>query len=394
MNDTEFAPRADLPPTYAVRGDLAIGGSLVPGAVVVEGARIVAISRAARDGDLPPTVLDAPIVAPGLIDLQVNGGFGVDVGADPAALRTLARRLPPTGVTAYLPTLISSPIGAYPPLFAAFEAARGAPGARPLGLHLEGPFIAPARKGAHPLAAIEAADDALFGLMLAAPQVSLVTLAPERAGGIERVRRLRRAGIVVSLGHTDADHDAFAAGVDAGATMATHLFNAMSPFGHRAPGAIGAILTDPRVTAGLIADGIHSHPASLRLALRAKGPDGVALVTDMMSAAGMPPGTYPLGGRQVTVDASGAHLPDGTLAGAVLTLDEAVRNAVRWAGVGPADAIRMASEVPARLLGLGDAGRLAPGGRADLACFDDRLRVVRVIVGGETAHVRPSGRPV
>lgn len=376
---------------FAVRGDLAIGGSLVPGAVVVEAGRIAAVVRSTRDGDLPEAVFDAAIVAPGLIDLQVNGGFGAPVGPDPDALRTLAQRLPETGVTAYLPTLISSPAPTYDALFAAFEAALDAPGARALGVHLEGPFLSPARKGAHPLAAIEAADPELFERLLANDRVRLMTLAPERAGGIERVRRLRGRGVVASLGHTDADVDEFGAGVDAGATMATHLFNAMSPFVHRAPGAAGAALTDPRVTAGLIADGVHVHPAGLRLALRAKGADGVALVTDMMAAAGMPHGTYELGSQQVTVDGSGARLADGTLAGAVLTLDEAVRNAVRWAGVGPADAIRMASEVPARGLDLADAGRLAPGLRADLACFDTNLRVVASYVGGR--RVFGSRRP-
>lgn len=382
MTDAATTPRGTQERRFAVRGDLAIGGALVPGAVVVEDGRIAAVVRSARNGDLPEAVVETSIVAPGLIDLQVNGGFGVPVGPDPDALRTLARRLPETGVTAYLPTLISSLPPAYDALFAAFEDARDSPGTRALGLHLEGPYLSPARKGAHPLSAIEEAGPALFDRLLANDRVRLMTLAPERAGGIARVRRLRDRGVVASLGHTDAADDEFAAGVDAGATMATHLFNAMAPFGHRNPGAAGAALTDPRVTAGLIADGIHVHPVGLRLALRAKGADGVALVTDMMAAAGMPHGTYELGSQQVVVDGTGARLADGTLAGAVLTLDEAVRNAVRWTGVGPADAIRMATETPARVLGLSDAGRLSPGTRADLACFDANLRVVATFVAG------------
>jgi N-acetylglucosamine-6-phosphate deacetylase len=215
-----------------------------------------------------------------------------------------------------------------------------------------------------------------------------VTLAPERPGAPERIRRLRARGIVVSLGHTDATLAEFAAGVEAGATMATHLYNAMSPFAHRAPGAIGAALTDDRVAVGLIVDGVHSHPASIRLALRAKGPDRIALVTDAMAAAGMPPGEYALGGRRVVVDGTAATLPDGTLAGAILTLDQAVRNLVRWTDASPADALRTASEVPARLLGLDRAGRLEAGADADLALFDDELRVQATIVEGHVAYRR------
>ena len=373
---------------FAVRGDLAIGGALEAGAVVVDGDRIAEVVRSPRAGALPDEVLDAPIVAPGLVDLQVNGGFGVDVGPEPNTLRELARRLPETGVTSYLPTLISSPAAAYRPLFAAFDAAHDAPGARALGLHLEGPYLSPRRKGAHPLAAIEEADPCLLDLLLEGDRVRVITLAPERDGGLERIRRIRERGVVASLGHTDASCAEFAAGVDAGATMATHLYNAMSPFGHREPGAVGAALTDGRVTVGLIADGIHSHPASLRLAVKAKGAEGIALVTDMMSAAGMPHGDYLLGGQPVVVDADGARLADGTLAGAVLTLDEAVRTTVRWTGVDPGEAIRMATEVPARLLGRSEVGRLAPGARADLVLFDADLGVAATIVGGRTVYRR------
>jgi N-acetylglucosamine-6-phosphate deacetylase len=373
---------------YAVRGKLAISGALEPGAVVVENGRIVEIVRAPRDGALPGEVIEAAIVAPGLIDLQVNGGFGVDVGSDPDALRTLARRLPETGVTAYLPTLISSPAETYRAAFAAFNQAVDALGAHALGLHLEGPYLASARKGAHPLAAIEQAAPHILDEALASGFLRLMTLAPERPGALERIRRLRAGGVLVSLGHTDATCEEFTAGIDAGAEMATHLYNAMSPFGHRAPGAIGAALTDDRIAVGLIADGIHSHPASLSLAIRAKGTANVALVTDMMAAAGMPPGTYQLGGQPVEVDEGSARLADGTLAGAVLTLDRAVRNMVLWTGVTAAEALRMATETPARLLGLSDRGRLVVGAVADFALFDGDLRVVATIVGGDVVFRR------
>ncbi len=377
---------------YAVRGKLAIAGALEAGAVVVDGGRIVEVLRAPHDDALPEPVIAVSIVAPGLIDLQVNGGFGVEVGSDPDALRNLARRLPETGVTAYLPTLISSPAAVYRAAFAAFATAHDAPGARALGLHLEGPFLSPSRKGAHPLSAIEKADPDLFDEVLTSGLPRLMTLAPERPGALERIRRLREHGVLVSLGHTDATLEEFTAGVDAGAEMATHLYNAMSPFGHRAPGVIGGALTDDRVTVGLIADGIHCHPASLRLAIRAKGTERVALVTDMMAATGMPPGQYELGSQSVVVDDASARLADGTLAGAVLTLDQAIRNTVRWTGATAAEALRMATEVPARLLGIAGEGRIIAGGAADLALFDADLRVAMTIVRGRIVYRRDEPR--
>jgi N-acetylglucosamine-6-phosphate deacetylase len=371
-----------------VRGKLVLGGSLQDGAVIVEGERISGISRTGRDGDLPATVIDASIVSPGFIDLQVNGGFGVEVDADPESFRLLSRRLPESGVTSYLPTVISSFAGHYPPVFDAFERAGGAPGARALGFHLEGPFLSPDRKGAHPIAAIEQASDALFEQFIAFPETRLVTLAPERPGNLRRITRLCNAGILVSLGHTNATIDQLTAGADAGAIKATHLFNAMSPFGHREPGVIGAVLTEDRLTTGLIADGIHAHPRAVNLAVRAKGIERIALVTDMMAAAGMPPGDYTLGGQQVRTDGVAARLPDGTLAGAVLLMNDAIRNVSWWAEITVAQAIRMATDVPARLLGRDDIGVLRPGARADLTLLDDQLNVVRTIVGGGTVFER------
>jgi N-acetylglucosamine-6-phosphate deacetylase len=390
--------RADQGQRFAVRGRLAVDGSLVAGAVVVEGGTIVDVRRGGvPDGDLPSQVHDTSIVAPGLIDLQVNGAFGVEVGTSAEALRHLAAQLPTTGVTGFLPTLVSSPPDLYPRAFEAFEEARDATGATPIGLHLEGPFLSSKRAGAHRVKAIHEASAETFQGWLGAGSVRLVTLAPEREGAGDRIRRLRERGIVVSLGHTNATYEEFREGVDRGATMATHLYSAMSGFLHRAPGAVGAALLDDRVTAGLIVDGVHSHPASVRLAIRAKGPDRIALVTDAIAGAGTSPGVYQIDGQDILVEATFARLPDGTLAGSVLTLDQAVRNAVSLGGASVADALRMASEVPARVLGLAGKGRLALGADADLVLFDEELAVLATYGGGRALFRRdaaPASSPV
>jgi N-acetylglucosamine-6-phosphate deacetylase len=373
----------DTSEPIAIRGQLAIDGLLPEGAVVIVGSRIEDVLIDPHEGDLPRTVLTAAIIAPGLIDLQVNGAFGVEVGDDPDAYRVLASHLPETGVTAYLPTIISSPPGLYPAAFTALTDAGSTAGATSLGFHLEGPFLSLERAGAHPPGAIADAPDELLDLFLADDRIRLVTLAPERDGGLERIRRLRGGGIVVSVGHTNGTYEEARAGFNAGATMATHLFNAMSPFGHRAPGAAGAALLDDRIVVGLIADGIHTHPAALEVAYRLKGVGGIALVSDMMAAAGMPPGTYPLGSQTVTTDGVSARLPDGTLAGSLLTMDVAIRNMVAWTDAGPAQAIAMATETPANVLGITHKGHLRPGADADLAFFTDDLFVTGTMIGGQ-----------
>ncbi len=375
---------------FVVRGNLLLGQHLRYGMLRIEDDTIAGLwvddpSPPASWGDVP--IYDAAFISPGFVDLQVNGGFGVEVGDDPEAIRVLARRLPETGVTAFLPTIVTAPTECYPKAIAAFEAAKDAPGARPLGLHMEGPFLSPARHGAHRRDLIENADPHLIDRFLASDAVRLVTLAPERPGALEIIRRLVERGILVSLGHTDATYEQFVAGIEAGARMATHLYNAMSAFGHREPGAIGAALADDRVTVGLIADGVHSHPASVQLAARMKS-GRIALVTDMMAAAGMPPGRYALGGQEVVVDGMSARLPDGTLAGSLLTLDKAVRNFAEWTDATFAKALSLASEVPARLLGLTHIGRIREGADADLVLLDENLHVQMTVVGGEIVYRR------
>ncbi|MFL5306783.1 MAG: N-acetylglucosamine-6-phosphate deacetylase [Polyangia bacterium] len=373
---------------FSVAGRLLVAGRLVEGAAIVDGEQIVEV-RESPVGTLPEPRLSAEIVSPGLVDLQCNGGFGVEVGGDAAALRELARRLPATGVTTFLPTLVSAGPAAYRAAAAAWAAARGAPGAAMPGLHLEGPLLAPARAGAHERRAIEDADatlDAVLDELLAADAVRIMTLAPERPGALDRIARLCAAGVAVSLGHTDGSFAEITAGIQAGARLATHLYSAMSPFAHRAPGAVGAVLTDNRVTATVIADGVHTHAAALILALRAKGSERLALVTDAVAAAGAPAGRYRLGGLDVVSDGTSARLLDGTLAGSTLTLDAAVRTMVTLAGATPAEALAMASTVPADAIGLRDRGRLALGQRADLVLWSADLTVETTIAGGAVVY--------
>jgi N-acetylglucosamine-6-phosphate deacetylase len=372
----------------AVAGRLLVDGNLVRGALVLDEGRIAEV-RLGDVGALPETRLDAELISPGLVDLQVNGGFGLEVGGDAAALRALAARLPSTGVTTFLPTAVSTGPADYRAVAAAFASARGAAGARMPGLHLEGPLLAPARAGAHRGDAIAAAgatlDDVLDDL-LAAGVLRLITIAPERPGALALIRRLTQAGVVVSVGHTDATFEQTVAGIDAGATLATHLWNAMSPLHHRAPGAVGAALADDRVTVMLIADGIHVHPAVLHIALRGKGPGRVALVTDAIAAAAAPPGRYALAGVEVVSDGQSARLADGTLAGSTLTMDRAVRMMAGLAGARLEDALAMASTVPAAAIGLADSGRIAVGQAADLTLWSAAMEVTATLIGGKVAY--------
>jgi N-acetylglucosamine-6-phosphate deacetylase len=372
--------------TISVRGQLLLDGRLTLGVVIIRGGRIVEVRTGDLVTDIPEPVREAHLVSPGLIDLQVNGAFGLEVGADAPALRALAARLPETGVTSFLPTLVSASDQAYRAAAAALEDAAAAPGARRLGLHLEGPLLAPTRAGAHaPVAIAEAAAtlDAVLDELLAAGALRLMTLAPERPDAGALTRRLCQAGVLVSLGHTEATFDQFIAGIDAGATLVTHLYNTMRPFQHREPGAVGAALTDQRVTVALIADGVHTHPAALNLALRAKGWERVVLVTDAVAAAGSPPGRYTLGGVGIVSDGTAARLPDGTLAGSTLTLDRAVRTMIQAGGARREEALSMATLVPARLLGREDLGRLAPGARADLVVWNAAMEVEATYIGGQ-----------
>jgi N-acetylglucosamine-6-phosphate deacetylase len=369
------------------------------GWVRVEGGRIVALGQgpapspavggggadAGSLGDGP--VLDARglTVCPGFVDLHIHGAFGHDLMEGLPAVAAVSAGLPRYGCTAYLPTTVTAPwVETLRAVAALAEAVEHPPaGARPVGLHLEGPFLNPARAGMQAVAHMRRPSLADAERLLAAGRghVRLVTLAPELPGGLELVGHLARCGVVPAMAHSDASYEQARAAADAGARHVTHCFNAMRPLHHRDPGLVGAALDEERLSAEAIADGVHVHPVALRLLWRSKGWRRTALVTDAMPGAGAPEGTYRFGGHEVAVRAGQARLPDGTLAGSVLTMDRAVRVLV-GAGVPPREAVAMASLTPARVAGLVDVGRVAPGCRADLVALDAELRVVWTMVGG------------
>ncbi len=340
--------------------------------VVGAGGRIDALRRAT--GPVPDRML-----VPGFVDVQVNGHEDIDVAtADGAEWDRLDALLAGQGVTSWCPTLVTAPVAAYPPALARIATAAARAGARPAiaGVHLEGPFLG-GRAGAHPIEHLRPVD--LEWLEALPPLVRMVTLGPELDGAAAAVRALTARGRLVALGHTDASFEQALAAVHAGARLVTHCFNASGELHQRAPGVLGAALTDDRLAVSLIADLAHVHPALLRLAFRAKGADRVLLVTDAVAwRAGR------IGAIEMSADDDGVpRLADGTLAGSALTMDRAVANVVRAAGVDLADALVAASTSPARRLGLTDRGVLAPGCRADVVALTEDLAVAATWVGGE-----------
>jgi len=365
--------------------DIFVDGAFTgPGAVEIEAGQILALHRGATTGDI---VLPDGVLTPGLIDLHNNGAFGVDCATATAEeWDGYIAKLATHGVTSVAPTIITAP---FSDLFAAaarVKAAQARHGAI-IGLHLEGPFLSPARRGAHRADCLAeptpAAIDALLADQAMAQTLRLITIAPELPGALTAITRLAAAGITVSLGHSDATAAQARAAADAGASLVTHLFNAQSPLYHRAPGLPGAALTDPRLSPCVIADAIHTDPLMLTLAFAAC-PRAIA-VTDSILIAGLPSGTArPFGGAPVTVQADGAgYRPDGTLAGAGITLDEGIRRLIA-AGVPAEIALAAATSRPAASVNLPDRGRIAPGARADLIWWGHDFSIRQVWTAGHT----------
>jgi N-acetylglucosamine-6-phosphate deacetylase len=348
------------------------------------------ISAVGRGLGSAPEELDASglFVAPGFIDLQLNGAHGVDLTTEPERLWEVAGVLPRYGVTAFLPTIITSPPGV--PRRALRALSDGPPvgwsGATPLGLHLEGPMLNPCRRGAHPVQHLRPPSATVIDGWTREGGVALVTLAPELDGALEAVRALRACGVVVAAGHTDASAEALVAAADADVTYVTHLFNAMAPFQHRAPGPAGAALADERLVVGMIVDGIHVHPVAVEAAWRALGPQRCNLVTDATAALGPSVGASRLGDRQVHVGPHGVRTADGTLAGSNLSLDQAVRNLIAFTGCAVHEAVATVTSVPARLLGVAGKGAVVTGNDADVTLLTEELEVAATIVGGRMVH--------
>jgi len=375
---------ADRTVRSTVRGRLVLDDAVVPGRIEIEDGWIVAVE--------PDEVeRGAPYLAPGFVDLHVHGWGGHDAMGPPAALDGMARALLRRGVTSFLPTALTAPLAA---LAEFAERVRGwipvAPpdGATPLGYNLEGPFLAPTRKGAQNPAFLRTpADVRLADLEPVLDGLRVITIAPELPGALELIAALRAHGVAVSLGHSAATFDQGRAGYAAGASATTHLFNAMSGVDHHAPGLAVAALTDDQAWVELIADGQHVHPALWPIIVRAKPADRLVLVSDALAPAGTGDGRAVVGGLEVEVRGERCTLVGTTtLAGSVIALDTAVRNLAR-SGVPLPAAVAAASRNPLGLIGLADRGRLAVGLRADLVELDDELRVRRVARAGRWVAV-------
>ncbi len=378
---------------------------VLAGEVLIDAGRIVAVNAAEGSGGTGRVTGPGPAgeagdaldlgrdwIVPGLIDLHVHGGGGAQFNTtDPDEITAAARFHARHGATGLLATTVSAPLADLAGALGAFARARAGPAGRLLlGVHLEGPFVSVSRPGAMDPATFLDPGDASVESLLAAggDNVTMMTVAPELPGGLALIQRLTRAGIIASVGHSDASYEQTVAAVSAGVRAATHTFNAMAPFHHRRPGLLGAVLDLPEVSCELICDGVHADPAALRLAYRAKGPAAIRLVTDAISATGMADGDYRLGGVAVRAHAGRATVASGdSIAGSTLTIDAAVRNAVRFLGVELSEAVAMASANPARLLGLEHRkGAIAPGMDADLTVLDDDLNARATLVGGMWSH--------
>jgi N-acetylglucosamine-6-phosphate deacetylase len=385
--------------------DRIIGG----GSLVLDGGRILEVGHWPRSsGGAVHFDLPGHYIVPGFIDVHVHGVEGTDTldGAD--AVGMIARRLPRYGVVAFCPTTIACAPAALRGVLAAVRQCRAHPAgasARVLPAHLESNFINSMFRGAQPADCLRLPPDGRRGagageaareyggaeilteIEAAAPDVGIVTLAPELPGALELVRRLVAAGQRVSLGHSGADFDQARAAIEAGARHATHLFNRMRPLHHRDPGLAGAVLESEEIAAEIICDAYHVHPAMVRAAVAAKHPSRVMAVTDGSAGAGLTPGSrVSLGGRPVVVRETATFLEDGTLAGSILTMDEAFRRLVTRMRFSPVQAALMCATTPARELGLHGHGVISDGAVADLTVLDPHFRVVQTYIDGVLVH--------
>ena len=382
---------------------------LSPGTLVIDNGRIAEIRPDAGGSGAahPAFAFHGHYIVPAFIDVHVHGIDGVDSLDGPGSIAAIAARLPRYGVAAFCPTTVACPPMALRGVLDEVRAARAEPpagGARVLPAHLESNFINPDYSGAQPASCLRSPREALAGsgvrgdfsakeilaeIERAAPDVGIVTIAPELEGGIDLTRWLTARGRRVSLGHSGATYDEAMDAIAAGARHATHLFNRMPPLGHRAPGLAGAVLQADDVAAEIICDGVHVHPALVRMAIAAKRPSRVLAITDATAVAGLPPGARGrLGGRAITAGDGTALLDDGTIAGSVLTMDRAFQMLVARVGLSLVDAAAVCATTAARELGLVGHGILAPDAVADLVVLDNTLSVVQTYIAGQLVYNR------
>lgn len=404
--------RRDMTADLAVvNGRLVVASTAKDAALMIEDGHIAAI------GELPAAwsgrTIDAQgmVVAPGFIDIQLNGSHGYDFTTDGDSIWQVAGLLPQQGVTSFLPTVISSPPDSVNrALWAIAAPPLDGPGATPLGLHLEGPFLNPARRGAHPDEYLRAPSVDLVADWRPQSGVVMVTIAPELPGALGIIRQLAGRGVTVAAGHSDATSREAAEAASAGVGHITHLYNAMSPLHHRDPGLVGFALARHDITASIIVDGLHCHPTAVAAAWNAKGSDGLVLATDANAARGMPdctghaasgglveageasPSSQPrqrapsLGSSPLTADGGATRTRDCVLAGSLLTMPQAIRNLIEYTGCEITEAIAAATSTPARVIGANSKGALAVGGDADIVVLDENLDAALTIVGGHIVY--------
>jgi N-acetylglucosamine-6-phosphate deacetylase len=378
----QYAPST----SWTITGTVLRGWRLTDGQVhIADGEITAAAPRRARRLRLA----EGWTLAPGFWDIQVNGFAGAEVGDDPDQLRHVAEALPAHGVTGFCPTLVTRTPAAYRRAQAALAtAAWPARGARNLGVHLEGPFLAPSRAGAHPGSALALPTPERVARLADAFSPRIFTLAPELAGADRAIARLHQAGVIVAIGHTEATAPECTRALAAGARVLTHAFNAMPGVTARDPGPVGAFLAAPDAYITVIADGVHVAPQTLGLLARAAG-HHLVLISDAVVAAGAPPGEYLLSGRRIASDGAAVRDRAGRLAGSALPLSRGPRELTQL-GRRPADALGSAISAPRRLLGAPDP--LAPGAPADLVVLDERLQLQLTLIGGEVVWRHPAGR--
>jgi N-acetylglucosamine-6-phosphate deacetylase len=361
--------------------------------LVVEDGQIAEISSRAdkAEANVPLVDFGDTILAPGFFDIHIHGGAGIDLmRALPSELPQLGKFLAKHGVTEYFPTTVAAPLDSTCKALERLADAIEAPlnkeeaQARPLGIHLEGPFLSHKRRGVHPPENLIAPTLAIFDRLWQAARghVRVLTIAPEIPGAMEVITEAAKRNVCVSIGHSDADLQTAQAAVSAGARHATHTFNAMRPLDHRDPGIIAEVLTDNRLSADMVVDGIHIAPSVVQLFLQAKGIERAVLITDAISATGMPDGHYQLGPIEVDVK-DGKCTSNGSLAGSVLTMDRAVRNVTKFSRWNLREAVRAASANAARAVGMPDHGALAVGAHANFIVMNAAGEIIKTIVRGQ-----------